>query len=161
MHSYASIHIHLHSTALTTIWSVWGFQQTVPSQFLMIQNGKIITSTEPKPSARTGIISKSSVQTGIFSKSNFWKTEFRLGFLFKLFSFDDCKHPKFSLTLLTFPSIITFRFSGTHEGQNGHFPRLNLAESPKFHSWASKFLYLGSETSSNCKISKSSFWTKS
>ena len=41
------------------------------------------------------------------------------------------------------------------KGKNGHFPRLNLAESPKFHSWASKFLYLGSETSSNCKSSKS------
>ena len=80
MHSYASIHIHLHSTALTTIRSVWGFQQTVPSQFLMIQNGKIITSTEPKPSARTGIISKSSVQTGIFSKSNCGKPSSDSGF---------------------------------------------------------------------------------
>ena len=90
MHSCASICIYLHSTALITIWSVLGFQQTIPSQFLIvIQNRKTIISTEPKSSARTGIISnpvlelvlfpKSSARTGIISQSNA-----RTGIIFKI-----------------------------------------------------------------------------
>ena len=71
MHSYASIHIHLHATALTTIWSVLGFQQTVPSQFLMIQNQKVITNTKPKPSARTVLFQNPVLKLAHFQNPNF------------------------------------------------------------------------------------------
>ena len=65
------------------------------SPIIIPNDPKIIANTEPKPSTQTGIISKSSIQAGTFS--TFWKTEFRLVFLFKSFSFVDPGSDSWSL----------------------------------------------------------------